>query len=132
MGRVYPRGMNIGDEDFVSVYIWNDSANDLYTQCDVWTVDSINMTHFYDGYDMEIIESNGGYGWDRFFKRENEMAKVAPDDKLQLIIQMKVLEHTNESVNVPVSKRIKRDDVVSQNYHQEQLTKDLNLFFNSK
>jgi len=131
--RVYPRGHRKvkKNSDSVSVFLYNDTDDDLFLKFAVYYVKLNNIKQkYYESDNMITIQSHEDFGWFNFFKRTN-MDQYAPDGTLKLIFQITILETSDESVEF-VDDKSNNNLVLSQNYHRDQHFQDLEQVFSSK
>ena len=73
---------------------------------------------------VKIIEVNKGIGWTL------EMITPSSDDTLTLVLDITILEGSKKCINLLDNDN--KTESMSRNYHQDQLTKDLDHLFQSK
>jgi len=134
--RVYPRGKirkGKDNSDSVSVFLYNDTDDDLFSKFALYYVKLNNFKQkYYECENMVTIQSHKNFGWYEFFMRAGNMDQYAPAGTLKLIFEIKILEVSDESVEFVDDRSSNNSVVLSQDYHRDQHFQDLDQLFSSK
>jgi len=115
-------------DDFSLSLCTEDTEDAVITNCSFMAV-SPNGNKRKLEYEMGKVPPKTGFGYARFFKKRNELAKYIHNDTLTLVLEITVIEE-KESVELVVSR--KTNEALSENYHKNQLSQDLHHLYRTK
>ena len=132
--RLYPkgRGRPLPTEDTIrdifSVVVCNDSDYDTFTMCELSTVDSKQNKKRLTEFATRKIESKSSFGWCIILKKTDDAFTLTDvHDNLTLVFDITLRGEVKETFELMENS----NDIkcLSKNYHQDQLSQDLELLY---
>jgi len=124
--ELFPKGKTKDDKKYISVYLYNSTAEDIYAKYTMSTnaneSEEMGLRKFYKG-----SHDFNGWGLNQAFKQD-EISLQPPNGTLTLILEITVLGESKQSIEF-----VERGSLVlSSIYHLKQLAEDFDSLLNLK
>jgi len=127
--KVYPRGVTTETSDFVSVFLYNNSGEDVNARFTLSVLDASNVKQtFLNIMEAKIFTADGNqsnWGLQKCVERTS-LTQYTPDDRLTLIFEVTVIGDVENSIEYINNKKIKEEEntVLTPLFHYKKLVED--------
>jgi len=126
--KLYPNGVRSTEKNYTSVFVCNESSNEVTVKCTFFVIVPPNGDkHEVGKCEMIKVPVSKTFGINRIFHSSTELDRFTQNDTLTLIVEITVL---GEKESFVVSNN--RNEALSAKYHQNQLSQDLHLLYDTK